>query len=79
MRTIPPDDVLAHAAYEWTLRLDRAAAYGSFYLALAETLHCELWTADRRLRNAVHLDWVRGIDEEQPYPLPSCTSPQARL
>jgi len=31
-------------------------------LALAEALGCELWTADRRLRNAVDLDWVRGID-----------------
>jgi hypothetical protein len=38
------------------------AAYDSFYLGLAERLGCELWTADRRLRNAVDLPWVRGID-----------------
>jgi hypothetical protein len=31
-------------AFAWTLRLDRAAAYGSFYLALAEELVCDLWT-----------------------------------
>ncbi len=30
---------------------ERAAAYDSFYLAAAETLGCELWTADRRLVN----------------------------
>ncbi len=56
---IPPDDEQAHSAFEWTIRLDRAAAYDSFYLALAERLGCMLWTADRRLCNAVDLPWVR--------------------
>ncbi len=41
------------------VRLNRAAAYDSFYLALAESLGCELWTADQRLHNAVDLPWVR--------------------
>jgi predicted nucleic acid-binding protein len=45
-------------AYDWTLRLKRAAACDSFYLALAETLHCELWTADQRLANAADVPWV---------------------
>jgi predicted nucleic acid-binding protein len=39
--------------------LNRAAAYDSFCLALAEAMQCELWTADRRLVNAVNLPWVR--------------------
>jgi predicted nucleic acid-binding protein len=47
------------AAYDWTVRLKRAAAYDSFYLVLAESLGCELWTADQRLCNAVDLPWVR--------------------
>jgi hypothetical protein len=38
---------------------DRAAAYDSSYLALAESLQCDLWTMDERLRNAVNLPWVR--------------------
>ena len=59
---IPPDALLAQAAFEWTLRLNRAAAYDRFYLALAETLGCELWTADTRLRNAADLPWVRGVE-----------------
>jgi predicted nucleic acid-binding protein len=46
-------------AFAWTRRLNRAAAYDSFYLALAESLGCELWTADQRLHNAVGLPWVR--------------------
>jgi predicted nucleic acid-binding protein len=56
---IPPDHTQARLAYDWTVRLGRASAYDSFYLALAETLACELWTADRRLHQAVDLPWVR--------------------
>jgi predicted nucleic acid-binding protein len=56
---VPPDDEQARRAYEWTLRLKRTAAYDGFYLALAESLGCELWTMDERLHNAVGLPWVR--------------------
>jgi predicted nucleic acid-binding protein len=49
----------------WTLRLNRAAAYDSFYLALAERLGCNLWTADRRLWQAVSAGWVRLVGEGQ--------------
>jgi predicted nucleic acid-binding protein len=62
VQLVSPDSLLARSALEWTLRLNRAAAYDSFYLALAEALECELWTADQRLRHAVELPWVRGID-----------------
>ncbi len=59
VRLVPPDAALALAAYDWTRRLNRAAAYDSFYLALAESLACELWTADARLQAAAGLSWVR--------------------
>lgn len=59
VRLVAPDREQASLAYDWTLRLKRVAAYDSFYLALAETLHCELWTADQRLYNAAGLPWVR--------------------
>lgn len=55
---VAPYDELVRRAFEWTRRIDRAAAYDSFYLALAEGLQCELWTADRRLFDAVDLPWV---------------------
>jgi predicted nucleic acid-binding protein len=58
VRSVGPYDELVRRAYEWTQRLDRAAAYDSFYLALAEGMQCELWTADRRLTNTVDLPWV---------------------
>ena len=59
VRLVAPDDELVRSAFNWTLRLNRAAAYDSFYLALAEDLGCDLWTADRHLVRAVDLPWVR--------------------
>ncbi len=59
VQLVPPDAHLALAAYDWTRRLQRAAAYDSFYLALAEALSCELWTTDRRLQAAAGMSWVR--------------------
>ncbi len=40
-------------------------SYDAHYLALAEHLGCEFWTADKRLHNAVHekLPWVRGLGD----------------
>lgn len=46
-------------AFDWTIQLNRAAAYDSFYLALAEKLGCDFWTADQRLANAVNQPWVK--------------------
>ncbi len=45
-------------------RLSFAAAYDSHYLALAEWLGAEFWTADRRLGRAAQdeLPWVRVVD-----------------
>ena len=55
-----PDAAQVQRAFEWTLRLHRAAAYDSFYLALAETTSDGLWTADERLYNATKslVPWV---------------------
>lgn len=59
----PPDAIDNHNAVQWTLRLKRAAAYDSYYLALAERLNCELWTADQRLVNVAAQTWVRGVGD----------------
>jgi len=59
IQLVAADAEQARLAFAWTRRLNRAAAYDSFYLGLAESLGCELWTADRRLHNAVSLPWVR--------------------
>ena len=66
VRLVLPDASQNRQAFDWTLRLNRAAAYDSYYLALAEALECDLWTADRRLLNAVDLPWVRWVGERGP-------------
>lgn len=67
VQLVPPDDGLARLAFHWTTRLNQAVAYDSFYLALAETLGCELWTMDGRLHNAVNQPWIHwaGDSSEQ--------------
>jgi predicted nucleic acid-binding protein len=57
------------AAFEWTIKLKRAAAYDSYYLTLAQSLECAFWTADRRLFNALkdeHFEWLHWIEEIPP-------------
>ena len=66
----PEDDQLATLqlrAYELALRFKQRRAYDAQYLAAAEFIGCELWTADERLYNGVskHLRWVRWIGEDQ--------------
>lgn len=61
-----PDDGLAHQAFQWATRLRRLATYDCFYLALAEHLAAEFWTADGPLANASQqagLRWVRWVGE----------------
>ena len=52
-------------ALGFATRFNRPKAYDAQYLAVAAALGCELWTADRRLVNAVagQLSWVRWIGE----------------
>ena len=49
------------SALHWAARLQRMAAYDSFYLALTESLSAEFWTADKRLANAINVSWVHYI------------------
>ncbi len=58
---IAPDESLCRHALRWTFRLKRASAYDCFYVALAELLQGELWTADRKLFRAVGQDWMRYV------------------
>jgi predicted nucleic acid-binding protein len=52
-------------AREIAMQYDLPATYDAHYLALAEWMDIELWTADRRLIKALKsfdLDWVMGIE-----------------
>ena len=47
------------------MRYELPATYDAHYLALAEWMDIELWTADMRLVKAIRsfdLDWVKGVE-----------------
>lgn len=50
-------------AWEMARRLGQPAAYDAHYLALAQTLGCEFWTADKRLFQAAgsRIPWVKFV------------------
>lgn len=61
---------LAHhqRALSWAERLGQRVAYDASYMALAEEVHAEFWTADKRLVNGAQqmgATWVRWIGEGQ--------------
>jgi predicted nucleic acid-binding protein len=63
------DDALCRAAFNWATRLTQKPAYDSFYLATAELLGADFWTADQRLTNHAHqlgIDWVHWMGETSP-------------
>jgi predicted nucleic acid-binding protein len=60
------DEAMCVAAFGWARRLGQKRAYDGFYLALAEQLGMQMWTADRRLANGVRqvgVEWVRWVGE----------------
>ncbi len=61
VQIIPPDEAQSLLAYQWTLKLKRAAAYDSFYLAIAEALEAEFWTADQKLFRSLEAERLRWL------------------
>lgn len=56
------DEGLHMRAYELAAQYNLPAAYDAHYLALAERLDVDLWTADARLVNALQpfkIEWVK--------------------
>ncbi len=68
IRTAPSDKELCQAALVWAVKMGQSNAYDAFYLALAERLGAELWTADRKLAEGARragAAWVHLVGEEQ--------------
>jgi|SRR5579859_457999 len=57
------DTELIQRAFEFIIRFDQLTANAAQYLAVADQLGCDLWTADERLFKAVsaELDWVKWL------------------
>jgi len=61
---IHPDLALHQQALRWAGRLGQYAAYDAHYLALAERLGAEFWTADKRMTACARqegLTWVHEV------------------
>jgi predicted nucleic acid-binding protein len=58
VRLLHPSNI-SLKAFDLAARFDRPAAYDTHYLALAEMMEGEFWTADERLYNAVRDDFPR--------------------
>ncbi|PJH75788.1 MAG: hypothetical protein CO064_04780 [Anaerolineae bacterium CG_4_9_14_0_8_um_filter_58_9] len=67
MEIVNEDEELSQRALELAGNLSQSKAYDAFYLALAEKLVAEFWTADERLfnrcRKDLKLSWVHWIEE----------------
>jgi predicted nucleic acid-binding protein len=53
IQQIPLTTTLYQATFDWAARLNQSQAYDGAYLALAEQLGVEFWTADKRLADRV--------------------------
>lgn len=62
------DENLLRRALELATQFNRPTAYDAQYLAVAERLGCEFWTADERLYNAAkdQLAWVNWLGNFTP-------------
>lgn len=57
---------LCFRALDWAEKISQPKAYDAIYLALAEDLDAEFWTADRKLAEAARAagaDWVKWAGE----------------
>ena len=61
-----PNPDLHRLALQWAERANQTVAYDSQYLALAETLQADFWTADKRLFDSLKskkLSWLHWIGQ----------------
>jgi predicted nucleic acid-binding protein len=68
VRLVPPTPELDRSALRWAHRLEQTVAYDAHYLALAEFLGCDFWTADSRLatRPGADVPWTHWVGEVEP-------------
>jgi predicted nucleic acid-binding protein len=74
------DPSLSARAIELAIQFGQGAVYDAHYLALAEQLSCEFWTADERLWQATHptLAWVKWLGQVTSQIPPASTGTNPR-
>jgi len=65
-----PSAAIAQRTVAITHRTSQTYAYDAQFLALAEHLHCDLWTADERFLRAVRRHGFSQVKALSAYPLP---------
>ena len=68
IQSVPPSKDLHWEALVWAKQLGQVRAYDAQYLALADQIGAEFWTADQRLASAAHqsdIGWVHWVGEEK--------------
>jgi len=61
---VPPTLEMHQSAMAWAERIGQSKAYDAQYLALAESLDAEFWTADQRLFHSLQgleVKWVHSV------------------
>ncbi|MBX3065643.1 MAG: type II toxin-antitoxin system VapC family toxin [Anaerolineae bacterium] len=69
------NDTFLQRAYQLAEQFNRPSSYDAQYLAVAEQLGCEFWTADEKLYNAVSesLSWVKWLGNFKQTQTPTAT------
>ena len=66
MQVVVPDSGLMDLSLTWAGRLNQTVAYDAQYVALAENISAQFWSADQALIKSLRhlkIDWAHGIDE----------------
>ena len=64
VQVIVPDTNLMDSSLMWAEKLNQTVAYDAQYIALAESLEAEFWTADQRLILSLqrrHVSWIHWV------------------
>ena len=66
IQVVLPDSSLLDLSLVWAGRLNQIVAYDAQYVALAENLSAQFWTADQRLINSLqhlNIQWAHWVEE----------------
>jgi predicted nucleic acid-binding protein len=66
IQVVSPHYQLLDDSFVWSGKINHKVAYDAQYLALAESLQAEFWTADQKLYHTLHalkVAWARWIEE----------------